>query len=218
MLANEVQLLQNRIDAEIEEAVENEQYEVAQEIEKLRREIHQLRDATVGLPPDDVTDEKMKLDETKCRVAQELGRITTPKRLQRLQAEYQKTKEEATDTINESGNDLERRQLRQVVAREHTFMDSTNPKKLEEAISGLRQIRFQILRRKPEFLMAMFQYLIEKQEMFNDPPQARNLIEAGKKHIANEDWVKLDEAISCLFRLLPEEDTDSTVKFLVGFS
>lgn len=218
VLANEVQLLENRIDAEIEEAVENEQYEVAQEIEKLRREIHQLRDATVGLPPDDVTDEKMKLDETKCRVAQELGRITTPKRLQRLQAEYQKTKEEATDTINESGNDLERRQLREVVAREHTFMDSTNPKKLEEAISGLRQIRFQILRRKPDFLMAMFQYLIEKQEMFNDPPQARNLIEAGKKHIANEDWVKLDEAIGCLFRLLPEEDTDSPVKFWMGIS
>ena len=211
-LADEVQLLENRIDAEIEEAVENEQYEFAQEIEKLRRETHQLRDATVGLPPDDVTGEKFKLDDDKRRIAQELGRITIPKRLQRLQAEYQKTKEEATDTINESGNDLERRQLREVATREHTFLHSTNPKKLEEAISGLRQIRFQILRRKPDFLMGWFQHLTEKQEVFNDQPQARNLIEAGKKHIANEDWVKLDEAIGCLFPLLPKEDTDSTDK------
>jgi molecular chaperone DnaK len=217
-LADEVQLLENRIDAEIEEAVENEQYEVAQEIEKMRREIHQLREATVRIIVDDVTGEKFKLDADKRRIAQELGRITIPKRLQRLQAKYQKTKEEATDTINESGNDLERRQLREVVSREHTFMDSTNPKKLEDAISDLRRVEFQILRRKPDFLTAMFQHLIEKQEVFNDQPQARNLIEAGKRHIANEDWVKLDEAIGCLYRLLPEEDTDSTDKFWMGIS
>jgi hypothetical protein len=61
--------------------------------------------------------------------------------------------------------------------------------------------------------MGWFQHLTEKQEVFNDQPQARNLIEAGKKHIANEDWVKLDEAIGCLFPLLPKEDTDSTDKF-----
>jgi molecular chaperone DnaK len=217
-LADEVRLLDNRIDAEMEEAIEKEQYEVAREIEKLRSDMHRLRDATGGLPPDAVGDEKIKLDDDKCRIAQELGRITTPKRLQRLRAEYQETKEEATDTINESGNDLERRQLREVVAREHTFMDSTNPKKLEEAISGLRQIRFQILRRKPDFLMAWFQHLIEKQEMFNDQPQSRNLIEAGKMHITTEDWVKLDEVIFCLYRLLPDEDTDSSTKFFTRIS
>jgi molecular chaperone DnaK len=217
-LAVEVEMIENQIDAEMEEAIENEQYEVAREIEKLRRNVNQLRDATVRIKVDDVTGEKFKLDDAKCRIVQELGQLTGGKRLQRLQAEYQKTKEEATDIINESGNDLERRQLREVIAREHTFMDSTNPKKLEEAISGLQQLQFQILYRKPDFLMAIFQYLIEKQEMFNDQPQARNLIEAGKKHIANEDWVKLDEVIVCLYRLLPEEDIDSTGKYLMGFS
>lgn len=136
--------------------------------------------------------------------------LTGGKRLQRLQTEYQTTKEEATGIVNESGNDLERRQLREVVTREHTFLHSTNPKKLEEAISDLRHVEFQILRSKPDFLMAVFQQLIEKQETFNDQPQARNLIAAGKRHIATEDWGKLDEVIGRLFRLLPEEDADST--------
>ena len=213
VLADEVELLENRIDAEMEEAIENEHYEVAQEIEKLRGEVHQLRDATVRMTLDDGTGEKIKLDNTKCRVAQELGRLTGGKRLQRLQADYEAAKEEVTGIVNQSGNDLERRQLREVVAREHTFMDSTNPKKLEGAIAELRHVEFQILRRKPDFLMAMFQQLIEKQEVFNDQPQARNLIAAGKRHIATEDWGKLDEVICCLYRLLPEGETDSAGGF-----
>jgi len=215
-LADEVDLLDSRLSAEMEEAIANEQFEVAREIDKLQRNAHQLRQATARITVDDVTGEKFILDETKRRIAQELCHLTVGKRVQQLQAKYRQAKEEATETINESGNDLERRQLREVIVREHTFMDSTNPKKLEEAISALRQIRFQILRRKPDFLMTMFQYLIEKQEMFNDQPQARNLIDVGKRHIANEDWGKLDEAIGCLFRLLPKKVTDSTVKSMTG--
>lgn len=210
VLADELAMLANRIDEEQEEAVANERYEVAEKIEKLRGEVHMLRGATVRIDPRDVTDEKIKLENTKCRVAQELGQLTSGKRLRQLQIEYQTAKEEVTDIVNESGNDLERRQLREVVTSEHTFMDSTKSKKLEDAISKLRQVEFQILRRKPDFLMAMFQRLIEKQEVFNDQPQARSLIEAGKRHIAAEDWGKLDEVIGCLIRLLPEDDTDST--------
>lgn len=209
VLADEVEFLEKRIDTEMEDALENEQYETAQEIEKLRGEVHELRDATVRITPDDVTDEKMKLDDTKCRVAQALSQLTGGKRLLRLRSEYQTVKEEATDIVNRSGNDIERRQLREVVTREHTFMDSTNPKKLEEAISDLRRVEFQILRRKPDFLMAIFHQFIEKQEVFNDQPQARNLIAAGRRHIATEEWGKLDEVIFCLYRLLPEGETDS---------
>ena len=57
--------------------------------------------------------------------------------------------------------------------------------------------------------MAVFHQLTEKQEVFNDQPQARNLIAAGKRHIATEDWGKVDEVICCLYRLLPEGETDS---------
>lgn len=209
VLADEVELLEKRITAEMEEALENQQYEIAHEIEKLRDDVLHLRHATVRITLDDVTDDKMKLDGTKCRIAQELGQLTGGKQLLRLRSEYQTVKEEASDIVNESGNDLERRQLREVVTREHTFLHSTTPKKLEEAIIDLRRVEFQILRRKPDFLMAVFNQLIEKREVFNDQPQARNLIAAGRRHIATEDWDKLDEVICCLHRLFPEGETDS---------
>jgi molecular chaperone DnaK len=219
-LAEEVQMLETRIDEEMEEALASEKYEVAQKIEKLRSAVQELHGAAVRMTLDDVTDEKIKLDDSKRMIAQELGQLTAGKRLQRLQADYQTAKDEVTGIVNESGNDLERRQLREVVAREHTFLNSTNPKKLEGAISDLRRLGFQILRRKPEFLVGVFQHLIERREVFNDQLQARNLIEAGKRHITAEDYDKLDEVIACLYRLLPQEDADSTElrRYFTGIS
>ena len=128
-----------------------------------------LHDAAVLMTLDDVTDDKIKLDDRKREIAQELGQLTAGKRLERLQAEYQTAKDEVTSIINESGNDFERRQLREIVAREHTFLNSTNPKKLEGAIGDLRRVEFQILRRKPDFLIGVFQHLIEKRRGVQRP-------------------------------------------------
>ena len=124
-------------------------------------------------------------------------------------AEYQTAKDEATGIVSESGNDLERRQLREIVAREPAFVNSMIPKKLEAEIDNLRHVRFQILRRKPDFLIGWFQYLKEKREAFNDQSQAKNLIEAGKRHIEAEDWDELDKVIGRLLRLLPEDEGES---------
>ena len=178
--------------------------------EKLRERNEEIHDEVMLTSLDDVTDDKIKLDDRKREIAQELGQLTAGKRMERLRADYQTAKDEVTGTINESGNDLERRQLRELVAREHTFLNSTNPKKLEEEIDNLRHVGFQILRRKPDFLIGVFQHLIERREVFNDQLQAKNLIEAGKRHMAAEDWDKLDEVIVCLWRLLPQEEKDST--------
>ena len=78
------------------------------------------------------------------------------------------------------------------------FLDSTNPKKLKAASDDVRRVRFQILRRKPEFLVGVLQHLIERREVFNDQIQATHVIEAGKKYIAAKDWDKLDRPIGRL--------------------
>jgi molecular chaperone DnaK len=209
-LSQEVCTLEARVDKEMVEALASEKYEVAGDIEKLRGRVRELHAAVMCMTLDECTDNKFKRDDDKRKIAQELGQLTASKRLERLRADYQTAKDEVTGIINESGNDLERRQLRELVAREHTFLDSTNPKKLEGATDDLRRVGFQVLRRKPDFLVGVFQHLIERREVFNEPLQAKNLIEAGKRHIAAEDYDKLDEVIGCLYRLLPQEDVDST--------
>ncbi len=207
-LAGEASMLEKRLEQEVEEAAANEDYETAKQIKKLESPVRELCAATAIMEPDDVTQDKFKLDNRKLEIAQQLDRLTSGKRIDRLRAEYQAMKDQASAIVNESGNDLERRQLRELIAREDTFLHSTNPNKLENATGELRAVAFQVLRRKPDFLIAVFQNVIEKREALNDQLQARTLIEAGKRHMAAEDYEKLDEVIGRLHGLLPQDEGD----------
>jgi molecular chaperone DnaK len=212
-LRGEVELLKSRVEQEKAEAISNENYEAAQQLEKLRVPIQGLYAEVMQLASykddDDVTDDRYKLDDRKRKLAQELDQMTAGKQLDRLRSEYETAKDETADIVNESGNDSERRQLNEVISQELTFVNSPNPQKLQERIAQLRRIGFGILRRTPDFQIGWFEHLKSKPEVFNDPLQAKNLIEAGKRHIVAEDYDRLEEVNLLLHRLLPEKDQDS---------
>lgn len=208
-LNEEVQMLSTRLEQEKTEALANENYEVVERLDKLRAPIEELQTEGLLLTLDDVTDNRYKLEDRTRKIAQELNRLTAGKRLERLRLEYQTAKDEVTVIVKENGNDHERLQLHEIVAREHTFLNSKDPQKLDAAITQLHHISFQILRRTPSFLVGWFEHLAGKRETFNDQLQASNLIEAGKKHIAAEDYEKLADLNSRLHSLLPEKVKDS---------
>jgi molecular chaperone DnaK len=220
MLTQEIQLLETRLDDEKAEAMDNENYEVVEKLEKLRAPVQELQGEVMLLTLDDVTDSRYKLEDRKRKIAQELNQLTAGKHLEKLRGEYAAVKTDVTALVSQSGNDHERRQLSEVVAREHTFLNSTNPQKLEEATEQLRRISFQILRRTPDFLVGWFQHLTSKREMLNDQVQAKNLIEAGKRHITAEDFDRLAEVNGRLHSLLPQEEKDSKEmqRFVTGIS
>lgn len=136
-----------------------------------------------------------------------------------MRSEFQTAKSEIGALVSESGNDHERRQLNEIIAQEHTFLNSSNPQKIQDAIDRLHRISFQILRRTPDFLIGWFQHLLSRRETFNDQLQAKNLIEAGKKHIAAEDFDKLVEVNGRLHSLLPQKEKDSSeMRHFTGIS
>jgi len=208
-LTEEVRMLDGQLEKEKAEALDNENYEVVEKMEKLTAPVQELQGDVMLLALDDVTDNRYKLEDRKRKIAQELNQLTSGKRIERLRNEYQTVKDEVTGIVNESGNDHERRQLNEVIAQEHSFVNSMNPQKLQGAIDQLHRISFQILRRTPDFLVGWFQNLVSKRETFNDQLQAKNLIEAGKKHVAAEDYDKLLEVNGRLHSLLPEKEKDS---------
>ena len=220
MLTQEIQLLETRLDDEKAEAMDNENYEVVEKLEKLRAPVQELQGEVMLLTLDDVTDSRYKLEDRKRKIAQELNQLTAGKRLEKLRGQYATVKTDVTALVVQSGNDHERRQLNEVVAREHTFLNSTNPQKLEEAMEQLHRISFQILRRTPDFLVGWFQHLADKREMFNDQVQAKNLLEAGKRHITAEDYDRLAEVNGRLHNLLPQQEKDSKEmqQFVTGIS
>jgi molecular chaperone DnaK len=209
VLTEEVQMLVPRLEQEKSEALENENYEVAEKLEKLRASVMELEGEAMLLAFDDVTDDRYKIEDKKRKIAQELYALTSGKLIERLCGEYQDLKDHTTSIVNQSGNDHERQQLNEVLAREHTFLNSTNPQKIREAIDQLHHISSQILRRTPDFLADWFQQLVERRETFNDQLQAKNFIEAGKRHIETDDYDKLLEVNIRLHSLLPQQEQDS---------
>lgn len=221
VLNEEVQMLGSRLEKEKAEALSNENYEVVEKLDELRGPVEKLcNDAMIyTLTPDDVTDERYKLQDSKRKIARKIYLLTAGKRLERLRADYRAAKDRVTEIVNESGNDLERRQLHEIIVRENTFLNSRNPQKLEVEIEQLRRISFQILRRTPDFLTRWFHYLVEKRETFNDQPQAKHLIEAGKKYMETEDYDKLDEVNVQLHGLLPQQEQDSKeMRYYIGIT
>lgn len=208
-LASEIQLLESRLEDETAEAEANENFEALEGLTKLKGKIEELVGEATLLAIDDVTDDRFKLEDKKRRLAQEMFQLTAGKKIEKAKGEYQVAKQEVSDLVSESGNDKERHQLAESLAREHTFVSSNNPAKIEAATKALERIRWQILGRTPDFLIGMFQHVVERRASMNDELQAKNLIESGKRHIASEAWDQLREVNARLWDLLPQSEQKS---------
>jgi molecular chaperone DnaK len=208
-LADEIGMLEEKIAQEKAEALEHENYEVVDVLTKLSGPVQELQGEAVLLTLDDVTDHKYKLEDRKRKISQELHLATSTKRIERLRAEYVEVRDEVSETVKESGNDIEKRQLQEIVNHEHVFLNTSSTQRMAEHISKLRSLEFQILMRSPDFLIGWFQSLTAKRETFNDQVQAKNLIEAGKQHIQGEDFDRLLEVNKRLFSLLPQREQES---------
>src|SRR5262249_37816104 len=150
-----------------------------------------------------VTDDRFKLEDKKRQLAQEVFHVTADKRLKLSRQEYEETKRDVAKLVAESGNDRERHHLSECLAREQSFIHSKNPERIRTATGELRQIGDQILFRSPAFLTEMFDHLVELRTSMNDQAQAADLIEKGRRVIAEEKWEELRGVIGRLWDLVP---------------
>lgn len=209
MLASEILLLESKIQAEIDEALENGNKSSANELDGVLREVQDLIVHAGEISEDDVTDKKFQVEDKKRKVAQSVFELTSGKRLDQARAAYLEAKSEVSILVRESGNDRERHLVSEIFAREQTFINSTLPEKIQSATEELGSIRWQILMRTPEFLKGMFAHLTEKRASMNDQIQATQLIENGKRAIQSDDIDALQQINARLWDLMPETDQQS---------
>lgn len=207
MLAKEILLLESNISTEIKEAGGN--HDAAQGLERLLGEVQGLISECASLSDDDVTDDRYKLEDKKRKIAQGVFELTASKRIDAAKAAYATAKMEVTQIVSENGNDREKHQLREIIAREQTFINSTNPERIESAIAELEQLRWHILMRTPDFLIGMFEHLVQRRASMNDQAQANQFIEAGRRHIASQDWDDLKQVDQRLWSLMPDNEKES---------
>jgi len=203
MLASEILMLETKVQAEIDDAIENGNKQVADDLDTVLKGVQDLIINAGEISEDDVTDKKFQVEDQKRKLAQNVFELTSGKRLDQAKASYADTKSEIQVLVRESGNDRERHIVSEVIAREQTFINSTSPEKIQGAIQELESVRWQILMRTPEFLKGMFNHLSDKRTSMNDQIQATQLIENGKRAIDKDDIEALQQINSRLWDLMP---------------
>ena len=209
ILATEVVQFEAKIQAEIGDAIVKGNHEVAEKLDRLLEEAQGLLAEVGQLAPDDVTDDRFKIEDKKRRVAQEVFELTSSKRLHAARTDYFENKKATTSVVQENGNDREKHQLREIVSREQTFIHSMSPERIQAMSGELNRIKFQILIRTPDFLIGMYAHLVERRTSMNDQLQVKQLIEQGKTHLLNEAWDDLRQVNGRLWDLVPDEERAS---------
>jgi molecular chaperone DnaK len=208
LLASEVLQLEAKIQNETDYATANGNHDTAEKLNLLLNQVQALIIEAGALSTDDVTDDRFKLEDKKRRMAQEVFEHTASKRLDAAKVDYADKKQEVALLVQEDGNDKEKHNLREIIAREQTFINSTNPERVETAIRDLSRIEFPILMRKPDFLVGMFENLMERRASMNDQLQTKQLFENGKRHIAAGSWDDLRQVNGRLLDLIPDNERE----------
>jgi molecular chaperone DnaK len=216
LLKEQVDDLSKKLEEEISQASEREEYETAIELNKLQKEMEEIAGETESLSLDDVTDKKYQLEDKKRKLAQEIDSATKNKRIDKAKEEYFETKTECENLLNEDGNDHERKAFDDIVSQEKAFFATRSPIKIQEKTDELDTIVGRIKWRTPKYLLGIFNWLLQKQPKMNDRVQAKSLFEAGHFAVSNKNWERLREINFGLMDLLPHETKDE-VRHKIGF-
>ncbi len=216
-LQEDVQILEDKLEIEISEAVEREDFETADTLTILKKKVEDLVDDTLQLTDDDVTDKKFQFEDNKRKIAQEIDNATKDKRIAVLKIKYNEDKKWCKQLVDDNGNDQDHKILGEIVGREQAFLNSITPVKIMEAIDELINLGANILWRTPSFLENRFRQLIEKPQLFNNQEQAKSLIESGNLAITNKNYDRLREVNWGLISLLPKNVQQEAKRGKIGF-
>ena len=216
-LQDEVETLSEKLETEISEAVQREDYETADTLTALKKQVDDLVEGVSLLTDDDVTDKKYQFEDNKRKIAQEIDNATKDKRIAVLKIKYNEDKEWCKQIVVENGNDHDQKLFSDIVGREQSFLNSITPVKIMEAIEELTDLGANILWRTPSFLENRFKRLIEKPQLFNDQEQAKSLIESGNSAITNKNYDRLREINWGLISLLPKNAQQEAKTGKIGF-
>ncbi len=214
-LKEQVEDLSDKLELEIQEATDKEDYETAGALNKLKKEMETVSEETENLTSDDVTDKRYQLEDKKRKIAQEIDSATKNKRIQQVKAHYFEVKEECLKMLDENGNDHERKTYNDIVAQEDAFFATNSPLKIQEKSDEMHSILSRIRWRTPDFLTSIFQWCKNNQTRMNDQTQAKSLIDAGNFAIESQNWERLSEINSGLLNLMPKDAEKEATR--IGF-
>ena len=205
-LKRQVQNLSLRLDEEIADANEHENYERSSQLKELRDAMKKLQTDAQSLVQESKSDTAYQIEDKQRQLAQSIDQLTRGKELDHLRQVYEEQKTETYENLQQHGNSEEHKIFQQIITQESQVLNSQNPQRIQASIEQLKQLSIGILWRTPDFLKGLFVHLIKNHiAQFPDQTQAQGLAMMGAKAIKEEDWPRLREVNQTLLQLLPRE-------------
>ena len=196
--------LLNSLNTEISDAEHNENYEVAADLNVIKKELRSLIMRLNNLRDDDVTDEKFQIEDQKRKLAQRIDNLTRDKHIIKVKMEYFATKRSAREAIeNEHATEGDKQQFEQIMSREKAFLATNSRLKIQEVINQLSELRGRIYWKSPEYLISVFYYYMDKREEYKDKKRADAIIKQGEEAIEKGNYDRVKSCINQLYALLP---------------
>ncbi|MDX1909082.1 MAG: Hsp70 family protein [Bacteroidia bacterium] len=204
-LRDEVQLLSIRLQTEIREAEDREDFEGARLLTDLEYELLELTDQARQTADDDATEARYQLDDQKRRLARRIDELTRDKTLNQVKADYFAAKRNMERVLQLYEPTPEHQTAWQtLLADEKQVLISQSPLHIREYIQAVNKLAWQVKWNSFPFLESLFWSIRFGQYGELSPPDTLDqLTQQGQAAIEARQIMQLKITINQLCELLP---------------
>lgn len=203
LLVQELNDLFVLISDEKNKAIENEEYENADYLNKLQSEIEILRKHSKKLSDDDITDTRYQIEDKKREIARKLYLVGKEKELDELEKRYFEEKLRTLSTVEAAEDEEALKKYKQIISREGKVINSDNPKKIESLINELNDLHNELLWKSDEYIIFVFEWLKNYDGSFRSQATAKSLFDSGYKALENHNYKWLKQIVFQLLNQIP---------------
>ena len=192
------------LNDELVDAEKQENFELANELNVIKKTLRSLLIRSKKISEDDVTDEKFQIEDQKRKLAQQIDSLTRDKHIIKIKMEYFSTKRWTKSTIEaDYATEQDKSQFEDLVSREKGLLATNSRLKIQEMIDQLQDIRGRVSWRSPEYVISLFYYYADKRDQFKDKKKGAEVIAQGEQAIKEENYDRLRIYVNQLYTLMP---------------
>jgi hypothetical protein len=217
-VSNNIPSFRQQIDQMEDAAAESADTSLAEELQSLRRDLHELQELESAAHGDGNAGDRVEPDNAR-RIVQDaktlhgkISRVETrlnePGRARNI-TQFVDLVEAVEELSNNYGNNLEKQQFAITKRELERAAAKGDARTVDRATQELERLRWRILGRHDWFWRDIFLSLAEDASSFVDPAGATRLFARGHQAIANDDGADLRLTVNALWELQPTSKADA---------
>ncbi len=216
VLRIEIYTLAGKLENEIFETNNHEDYAVGKQLAELKKDMDNIKGEAKALAEDDVTDKRYQLEDRKRKLAQAIDLATKQNRMNDVRAAYFNIKTVCHQRVIAGGSEQDKQHFYDIVKDEEHFLAVPSPARTIEKSTALHVLNMTMLWRDPEFLVNTFKELLAAQRAANYDESLKALEQEGLQAIQQRNWSKLTEVDHALIARVPRGAAQDVIR-KVGF-